>query len=106
MSEQLYSIRLLRACLSIVLAGALVCGCTTIPGANYPKQASSALAQPEITTLGRQSGTQAHKHPDTSGFRLLPSGIEGLQMRLDLAAVVNDAAPAVFRYSERHDGSC
>ncbi len=62
-----------------------VSGCTTIPGANYPKEASTALGQPEATKLGRQVYTLAGKHPGSSGLRLLPSGIEGLQMRLELA---------------------
>jgi len=64
----------------------LVAGCATLPGAGYPKQASSALARPAATRLGHQLDAIARKHPGLSGFRLLPFGSDGLRARMELAA--------------------
>ena len=41
----------------LALAVLTVSGCATLPGANYPKQPSTALANPESTKLGRQLET-------------------------------------------------
>jgi putative cardiolipin synthase len=65
-------------------AAFLLAACAT-PGANYPKQASDALAEPEGTRLGRELHALARQHPGTSGFRLLPQGRDGLRARMELA---------------------
>ena len=64
----------------------LAAGCATVPGADYPKQESRALAQPAASGLGRQADLAARKHPGLSGFRLLPAGSDGLRARAELAA--------------------
>jgi cardiolipin synthase C len=71
----------------IVLVLALVAaGCATLPGANYPKEASTAFDQPEATPLGHAIDAVAVTHPGLSGFRLLADGADGLRARLNLAA--------------------
>jgi putative cardiolipin synthase len=69
-----------------VIIAAFVAACTTLPGANYPREDSVALAQPEATRLGRQLMAPARKHAGSSGFRLLVQGTDSLRTRLDLAA--------------------
>jgi len=70
----------LIALLLLVLAG-----CATVPGSNYPKQESTALANPEATRLGRQVDVQARAHPGLAGFRLVPQGVDGFLLRAELA---------------------
>jgi len=69
-----------------LLIGALVAACATLPGADYPKQPSAALVQPENTRLGRQLSAEVRKHPGVSGFRLLVQGTDSLRTRLDLVS--------------------
>src|SRR6266849_7760280 len=71
----------LIALLLLVLAG-----CATVPGSNYPKQESTALANPETTRLGRQVDVQARAHPGLAGFRLVPQGVDGFLLRAELAS--------------------
>ena len=73
-------------CLATV-AVALLAGCVTLPppGANYPKEASHAIENPEATPLGGEVDKAAHAHPGLSAFRLLPVGAEGLKARAELA---------------------
>jgi cardiolipin synthase C len=70
----------------LVIIGAFIAACTTLPGADYPRQESVALAQPESTRLGQQLAASARKHTGSSGFRLLLQGTDSLRVRLDLAA--------------------
>ncbi len=73
----------------LVASGLLVllCGCASLPpGSEFPKTASSALARPEQTRMGRQLAEAKAEHPGTSGFRLLPVGIESFVLRMELAA--------------------
>lgn len=57
-------------------------GCASLPpGSGFPKQASTALAQPEATRLGRQFYEAALAHPGASGFRIIPIGVEGFLLR-------------------------
>ncbi len=70
----------------LAIIGAFVAACTTLPGANYPRQDSVAFAQPESTRLGQQLIVPARKHAGSSGFRLLVQGTDSLRTRLDLAA--------------------
>src|SRR5437016_4663043 len=60
--------------------------CATLPGANYPKQASAAFDQPEATALGHAIAAAGRTHTGLSGFRLLADGAQSLRARLDLAA--------------------
>jgi len=77
-----------RAC-RVLLAGCaivLFAGCATLPpGSDYPKVASAALARPEATRLGRELAAAKAEHPGTSGFKLLPVGIDGFVLRMQLA---------------------
>jgi putative cardiolipin synthase len=75
----------LRWFAAAIVALLLMAGCATLPGADYPKQASNALAQPATTRLGRQLDALSREHPETSGFRLLPQGRDSLRGRIELA---------------------
>ena len=75
----------MRASFSLALVVLLVTGCATLPGANYPKRASTALAHPETTRLGRQLDARAREHPGLSGFRLLVQGVDGFLIRAEMA---------------------
>ena len=76
--------RLLQlVCLATML---LVAGCATLPpGLDAPKSESTALAQPEATTLGKRFGTRARDHPGLSGFNLLVDGTNSFAMRMGIA---------------------
>ena len=65
---------------------ALASGCATLPpGSDYPKSTTSALTQPERTRFGRQLAAASAAHPGTSGFRLLPVGIDSFLLRMEMA---------------------
>ena len=54
-----------------ILVFGLLGGCAILPpGSEFPKTASTALASPEQTQLGRQFESSARAHGGTSGFRL------------------------------------
>ncbi len=74
----------MRASLPLALVVLLVAACATLPGADYPKQASTALAHPETTRLGRQLDARAHEHPGVSGFRMLFEGVDGFLVRAEM----------------------
>src|SRR4029079_11921842 len=60
--------------------------CATLPpGSDYPKSTSSALASPEVTRLGRELAAVKAEHPGTSGFKLLPVGIDSFLLRMQMA---------------------
>ena len=60
----------------------LVAGCTTLPpGSDYPKSVSNALTRSEPTRLARELAAAKAEHPGTSGFKLLPVGIDGFLLR-------------------------
>ena len=69
----------------IALLLLVLAGCATVPGSNYPKQESTALAHPETTRLGRQVDVQARAHAGAAGFRLVPQGVDGFLLRAELA---------------------
>jgi putative cardiolipin synthase len=70
----------------IVLVFALLAGCVTLPpGSDYPKSASSSLAHPEETRLGRQFEGAVRANRGNSGFRMLPAGVEGFLTRVQMA---------------------
>ncbi|WP_201698255.1 phospholipase D family protein [Paraburkholderia hiiakae] len=67
---------------------ALVAGCATRPPAtDYPRQTSAALpaSQASATPLGAALAAPEAAHPGESGFRLLATGPDSLQMRVALA---------------------
>ena len=62
-----------------------VSGCATVPGSDYPRTESVALAQPTQTSLGRTAAARSAAHPDVSGFKLLPRGLDGYALRAQMA---------------------
>ncbi|MBV8974634.1 MAG: phospholipase D family protein, partial [Sinobacteraceae bacterium] len=63
----------------------LLCGCTTLPGRDYPRQPSplaSAAPNPELLQL--QRGAPPADAKAESAFRLYSLGIDGLLLRLEL----------------------
>ena len=70
---------------AFALVAAFIAGCSTLPpGADYPKTVSTALAQPELTRLGRQFADAARAHPGTSAFRMLAVGFDGFLARIQM----------------------
>jgi putative cardiolipin synthase len=64
----------------------LASGCASLPpGVDFPKSRSSALERPEETGLGRSIEGAARQHAGLSGFRLLPSGVDGILARIQMA---------------------
>ena len=64
----------------------LLAGCATLPpGSDFQKTASTALTRPEQTRLGRELAAAKAAHPGTSGFRLLPVGIDSFVLRMEMA---------------------
>jgi putative cardiolipin synthase len=78
--------RLRAAGWTLALAAVLLGGCATMPpGADFPKSASTALAHPEETTLGRKIEPRAKAHPGLSAFRLFASGSDAFTLRVQMA---------------------
>ena len=68
-----------------VLAVAVISGCASLPpGSDFPKHASSALANPEQTTLGERFQNAAREHNGNSGFRIIPVGADGFLIRIQM----------------------
>lgn len=68
-----------------VLIVAMLSGCASLPpGAGFPKIASSALAHPGQTRLGRQFENMAREHSGSSGFRILAVGADGFLTRMQM----------------------
>jgi putative cardiolipin synthase len=71
------------AALGLVL---LLAGCASLPpGSDFPKTASSALARPQQTRMGQQLAAAKVGHDGTSGFKLLPVGIDSFLLRMEMA---------------------
>ena len=69
----------------VVLIVAVLSGCASLPpGSDFPKLASSALAHPEDTRLGRQFENAAREHNGNSGFRIIPVGADGFLTRMQM----------------------
>lgn len=69
----------------VVLIVAVLSGCASLPpGSDFSKTASSALAHPEETRLGRQFENAARKHNGNSGFRIIPVGADGFLIRMQM----------------------
>lgn len=65
----------------LVLILSVLSGCASIP-LNYPRTSTTALPQPEETSLWRKIQPQLDSHPGDSGFYLLPSGIDAFVARI------------------------
>jgi putative cardiolipin synthase len=64
----------------------LLAGCATLPpGSDFPRSASSAIAHPEQTRLGRQFEGAVQANQGNSGFRMLSAGVEGFLTRVQMA---------------------
>lgn len=69
----------------VVLTVAILGGCASLPpGSDFSKTASSALAHPEQTRLGRQFQSAAREHDGNSGFRIIPVGADGFLVRMQM----------------------
>ena len=88
----------------VILIVALLSGCASLPpGSGFPKTASSALAHPEETRLGRQFKNTARGHNGKSGFRIIPVGADGFLIRMQMinaAARTLDLQYFIFRGDE------
>ncbi|MDE2393886.1 MAG: phospholipase D family protein [Burkholderiales bacterium] len=72
--------------LLLAFAAFVLGGCSTLPpGSDYPRQASKAFSHAETTRMGQQVARAAQAHPGTSGFRILPVGVDGFLTRLEMA---------------------
>jgi cardiolipin synthase C len=68
-----------------ILIAAFLPGCATLrPGSDFPRTVSSALAQPEVTPLGRQFTDAARQHSGNSAFRMLAVGVDGFLTRVQM----------------------
>lgn len=71
--------------LLMILFALFLNGCASLPpGADFPKQASSALAHPESTHLGSQFIQQSAQHEGNSAFRILAVGADGFLARMQM----------------------
>ena len=69
----------------VVLIVAVLSGCASLPpGSDFPRTASSAIANPEQTRLGRQFEDAARAHDGNSGFRIIPVGADGFLTRMQM----------------------
>ena len=69
----------------ILLTVSALTGCASRPpGADFPKTASTSIAHPEDTALGRQFASEAQQHGDTSGFRIISAGVDGFRARMEM----------------------
>ena len=75
----------LRAGLAFVCAVVLGACATRPPATDYPRAATKALPQSTPTALGAALAAPESAHPGQSGFRLLATGTDALQMRIALA---------------------
>ena len=74
----------LRFVLALVIV-AVLSGCASLPpGSDYPKLASSALADPASTRLGRLFDNTGQQHGGKSGFRIIPVGADGFLIRMQM----------------------
>ena len=90
--------------LAVMLGAAFLGGCASLPpGADFPKTASYALAQPEGTRLGRIFQGAAREHGGNSGFRLLAVGVDGFLARVQMVNAAErtiDLQYFIFRADE------
>jgi putative cardiolipin synthase len=93
-----------RHALLAALTVVLVTACSTLPpGSDYPKTASTALADPEQTSLGAHFDDEARQHGGMSGFRAIAAGAEGFQIRMQMITAAErtlDLQYFIFRSDE------
>ena len=71
--------------LVVVLIVAVLSGCSSLPpGSDFPRIASSALAHPDETRLGRRFDNTGREHGGNSGFRIIPVGADGFLLRMQM----------------------
>ncbi|WP_460907739.1 phospholipase D-like domain-containing protein [Paraburkholderia jirisanensis] len=71
---------------AVTAAAIAVTGCATRPPADaFERPVTHALPQTAATPLATALAAPERAHPDQSGFRVLQSGTEALQMRIALA---------------------
>ncbi|MGE0857844.1 MAG: phospholipase D family protein [Gammaproteobacteria bacterium] len=90
---------LLALALALALAG---CGHLP-PGADYPRQYSTASAPDATSRLATRVGVLARAHGGLSGFRLVPVGVDGFLVRaqmIDAAEQTLDLQYYIFRADE------
>jgi len=69
----------------LLWAAASLFGCASLPpGANYPKQASTAYEHPQATRIAERFADAAAAHPGESAFRILSRGADGFALRMQL----------------------
>ena len=71
---------------ALVASALLGAGCASMPpGMDGPKPASTALADPGKTTLGKRFAARENAHQGLSGFRLLIDGTDTFALHLEIA---------------------
>jgi len=81
---------------------ALLAGCASLPpGSDYPKTTSSALTRPEQTRIGKLLAALKAEHPGTSGFKLLPVGIDSFLLRMEMAEAAETSNTSSFKATTR-----
>jgi putative cardiolipin synthase len=90
--------------LSVMCLSGQLLGCaTTIPGGDYPRVESVALANPELSTLGAKFAREAQEHSEKSAFRILTMGVDGFLTRVQMiesAEKTLDVQYFIFRGDE------
>jgi len=62
----------------------VLCGCSSLPGRDYPRQPSPLAAEPPNPALVQPFADASRTHAAESGFRLYSVGVDGLLLRLEL----------------------
>ena len=76
--------------LTALCCALLLCGCTTLPGRDYPRPPSPSVTEPANPAL-LQAAAGASAHPGESGFRMYAAGVDGLLLRLELIAAAHSS---------------
>ena len=88
-------------CAAVAGLVAVASGCAgLLPGADFPRVVTVALAQPEETRLGGQVAASVREHAGASGFRIITVGVDGLLIRaqmIDAAERTLDLQYFIFR---------
>lgn len=89
--------------LALIIAACVSSCSALVPGANFPKTVSVALAHPEETGLGRQFESAATEHGGNSGFRIITLGVDGFLTRMQMIGAAErtlDLQYFIFRGDE------
>jgi putative cardiolipin synthase len=70
--------------LTALCCALLLCGCSTLPGRDYPRPPSTPAVEPPNPALLQPFAAAARAHAAESGFRLYSVGVDGLLLRLEL----------------------